>query len=67
MELTRRIGIIKEGSVVMSDFLEVRRLLVDMRLKLLVCVKLDLTHRPPPSRVDLLKVAHFRCAYSLFW
>ena len=39
--------------------------LVGMRPKLLVCGKLDLTHRPLPSRVDLLKVADSRRPYSL--
>ena len=35
-----------------------------MRPKLLVCGKLGLTHRPLPSRVDLLKVANPVLIYS---
>ena len=64
-ELTWRTSAIKEGLVNMSDFLELRSTVVDMRPKLLVCDKLGLIHRSLPFHVDLLKVADSRCPYIL--
>ena len=64
-ELTRIIGAIKEGSVKMSDFLEIRSMVGLHETENVGLRQARLDTSSPTSRVNLLKAADSRCPYML--